>query len=302
MSSNTTPDMRWPPELVFTTRAGAPLRSAGASSAVSRKWPRWFVANCISQPSAVRASGQAITPALLSRRWRTECSASQPFAKARTLSGRSSASERTSRDADGCAARIEAATDSAFFVSRAVSVTAAPRAASARDVSAPSPPEGPVTIATLPARSMPSSTWSAVDCESKRRAMTSPPVPRLYPASRNFTWRQSPRSGTARDSGSCAPGGIDMDERPRHFWSRRRVTLGAGLFALGAAGVAAAPSGLLAYARHGFGHFRQHGAPHAFGEEDVAFAVAWLLRDVDASEAQVAAVTEIAQRAAAELA
>ena len=93
-----------------------------------------------------------------------------------------------------------------------------------------------------------------------------------------------------------------MDERPRHFWSRRRVTLGAGLLALGAAGVAAAPSGLLAHARHGFGHFRHHRAPHAFGEQDVAFAVAWLLRDVDASEAQVAAVTEIAQRAAADLA
>ena len=31
----------------------------------SSKWPRWLVANCISQPSRVRCSGIAITPAVL---------------------------------------------------------------------------------------------------------------------------------------------------------------------------------------------------------------------------------------------
>jgi Spy/CpxP family protein refolding chaperone len=87
----------------------------------------------------------------------------------------------------------------------------------------------------------------------------------------------------------------------------RRAWLGAlalGLLGLGAAGVATAKPGLLAHARHGFGHFRGHHGhgPHALSEEDVRFSVAWMLREVDASEEQVAAVTAIATRAAADLA
>jgi Spy/CpxP family protein refolding chaperone len=91
-----------------------------------------------------------------------------------------------------------------------------------------------------------------------------------------------------------------MHEQPRSFWTPRRAWLGAallGLLGLGAAGVAAAAPGLL---RHGFGHFRHHGG-HALDERDVRFAVAFLLREVNASEAQVALVSEIATRAAAEL-
>ena len=93
-----------------------------------------------------------------------------------------------------------------------------------------------------------------------------------------------------------------MRERPRH-WMTRRAWLGAsalGVLGLGAAGVAAAPPGLFAHARHGFGHFRGHHG-HAFDDEDVRFGVAWVLREVDASEEQVAAVTAIATRAAADL-
>jgi Spy/CpxP family protein refolding chaperone len=85
----------------------------------------------------------------------------------------------------------------------------------------------------------------------------------------------------------------------------RRAWLAAlvlGLIALGAAGVAAAPPGLLAHARHGLGHFRGHGhGPHALGEEDIRFTVTWVLREADASDEQVAAVTAIATRAAADL-
>lgn len=98
-----------------------------------------------------------------------------------------------------------------------------------------------------------------------------------------------------------------MDDRPRSFWRKRRAWLGAaalGLVGLAAAGVAASPPGLLGHARHGLGHFRGHHGhgPHALGEEDVRFTVAWLLREADASDEQVAAVTAIAMRAAADLA
>ena len=92
-----------------------------------------------------------------------------------------------------------------------------------------------------------------------------------------------------------------MDERPRRFWMSRRTWLGASALAalgLGAAGVAATP-GWLGHARHGFGHFR--GGPHSFDEEDVRFVVSWTLREVDASDEQVARVTEIATAAHADL-
>jgi Spy/CpxP family protein refolding chaperone len=97
-----------------------------------------------------------------------------------------------------------------------------------------------------------------------------------------------------------------MNDRPRPFWITRRAWLGGaalGLVGLGAAGVAASPPGLLAHARHGFGHFRGHHGhgPHALGEEDVRFTVEWLLREADASDEQVAAVTAIATRTATDL-
>jgi periplasmic protein CpxP/Spy len=96
-----------------------------------------------------------------------------------------------------------------------------------------------------------------------------------------------------------------MSETPRRFWMSRRAWLGASALAalgLGAAGVATATPGWLGHARHGFGHFGRgpHGS-HAFSEEDVRFFVSWTLRDVDASDEQVARVTEILTVAAADL-
>jgi protein CpxP len=92
-----------------------------------------------------------------------------------------------------------------------------------------------------------------------------------------------------------------MEQRPRAFWSRR-TWLGASalaVLALGAAGVATAGPGWLG--RPGFGHFRGHHGGHDFGEEDIRFVVGWTLREVDATDEQVAKVSEIATLAAADL-
>jgi hypothetical protein len=96
-----------------------------------------------------------------------------------------------------------------------------------------------------------------------------------------------------------------MNEQPRRFRIGRRGWLAVALVALGlgAAGVAAAPPALVAHARHGFGHLRHgHHGPHSWSEEDIAFAVAFALRNAEASEEQLAALTAIATRAAGELA
>ncbi len=96
-----------------------------------------------------------------------------------------------------------------------------------------------------------------------------------------------------------------MSDTPRPFWLSRRAWLGASALAalgLGAAGVATAMPGWLGHARHGFGHFGPgpHG-PHAWSEDDIRFFVSWTLHEVDASDDQVARVTEIATVAAADL-
>ena len=88
-----------------------------------------------------------------------------------------------------------------------------------------------------------------------------------------------------------------MQERP-HSRRWRRRWLGASVLAvlgLGTAGLATASPGWLG--RHAFGH---HG-PHAWGEEDIRFAVGWMLRGVDASDEQLARVSEIATAAATDL-
>ena len=55
-------------EDTFTMRApGAAFFSKGITKLVRRKWPKWLVPICISNPSSVLVSGQVITPALLIR-------------------------------------------------------------------------------------------------------------------------------------------------------------------------------------------------------------------------------------------
>jgi hypothetical protein len=81
MSSNTMPEARWALELTDTIRACPAAASAPCSPVASAKWPRWLVANCVSQPAGVRISGAAISPALLTRMCSGPC---QPAAKDRT--------------------------------------------------------------------------------------------------------------------------------------------------------------------------------------------------------------------------
>jgi len=94
-----------------------------------------------------------------------------------------------------------------------------------------------------------------------------------------------------------------MDERPRRFRMTRRRWLGVSALAalgLGATGVATASPGWLGHGRHAFGHFRGHHG-HDFDADDIRFVVEWTLREVDASEEQVARVTAIATAAAEDL-
>ena len=145
---------RWPRELTETIARRRPRRNAGASRADEQE-----VAQVVGGElrlvalGSVRPNGQAITPALLTARSTCRGCARKAFAKARTLRGASSESSITSRRSLPVESRISDATCPAFARSRAPSVRLAPRSASALAVSAPRPPEAPVTSACFPERS-----------------------------------------------------------------------------------------------------------------------------------------------------
>lgn len=89
-----------------------------------------------------------------------------------------------------------------------------------------------------------------------------------------------------------------MSDRPRRFGMTRRGWLGlSALAALGLGGAAFAGTGWLGHHRHGFGH---HGG-RGFEAEDIEYFVRRALREVDASDEQVARVSEIAKGAVADL-
>jgi hypothetical protein len=101
--------------------------------------------NCDSNPSAVRVSGGAITPALLISRW---ISAPQAAANSRTDARLARSSARTS-----VSPGMAAAAAMPFSTLRTASTTLAPAAASARAVACPMPLFAPVTMTVLPVMS-----------------------------------------------------------------------------------------------------------------------------------------------------
>src|SRR4051812_35640689 len=130
--------MRCAPDATLTTRS----RICGSSRLVSAKWPRWLVPICISKPSLVCDCGRAMTPALLTRMWRSPSHAS---ANARTEERSARSSDRTST-----VPGISLAARSPLAVSRTASVTRAPARASSRAAIFPMPELAPVTTTVRP--------------------------------------------------------------------------------------------------------------------------------------------------------
>ena len=119
--------------------------TSGSSRFVSAKWPRWFVPNCSSKPSAVRERGGTMTPALLTSR---SSGPLQPSANSRTDARLARSSRRTS-----VVPGIAAAAVSPFAVSRTARTTRAPAPANARAAARPMPLLAPVTITLRPVMS-----------------------------------------------------------------------------------------------------------------------------------------------------
>jgi len=155
--------MRWPDEESATMRLGAPATTSGTRRFTKTKCPRWFVPNCVSNPSAVVPGGQAITPAFAMSTSRGFPSASSRSAQARVLASDARSSSMSSTLAFGGApARIGSAARSPLASSRTAITRFAPCAASARAVSAPSPADPPVIRIRCPDKCLPSSNSSVV--------------------------------------------------------------------------------------------------------------------------------------------
>jgi hypothetical protein len=188
VTSNTTAERWWADELTETTRAPPAAASASCSPVARPKWPRWLVANCISQPCGVRMSGDAIIPALPTRMCRGP---SQAAANARTEAGSDSSSGATWMSLLPVVPVMSSAVRSPASVSRTARVTSAPALASARAVSTPMPEAPPVTTARMPVRSMPSTTSAAVEVAPNGVVMRDMPVPIYDDGKRRFL-RYSP--------------------------------------------------------------------------------------------------------------
>ena len=121
------------------------------------KCPMWLVKRCSSQPNFCSGFGIAMTPALPM----IASSGAAPDFTAATQARTDAGSE--SSQASGRKSPLSPAQASrAFSTVRAVASTRAPRSASARIVSRPSPELQPVTSTVLPPRSHPAVASSAV--------------------------------------------------------------------------------------------------------------------------------------------
>mmetsp|Transcript_20795 Transcript_20795/g.70480 ORF Transcript_20795/g.70480 Transcript_20795/m.70480 type:complete len:217 (+) Transcript_20795:424-1074(+) len=139
-------------EMATTTAGARPLaacsRRRGRRRRVNSKWPRWFVANCDSMPSAERTtSGGAMIPAL-----RTTLSMPESFVSSRISSAalRVEVSERSSRTTQ---AAILTGISSHFSFDRAVTISLAPLRARTCARPRPRPDEAPVMSVVTPLKS-----------------------------------------------------------------------------------------------------------------------------------------------------
>mmetsp|Transcript_113932 Transcript_113932/g.317250 ORF Transcript_113932/g.317250 Transcript_113932/m.317250 type:complete len:258 (+) Transcript_113932:428-1201(+) len=153
MSAIPIPTSAAPQEETHTTREPGPLFwRSGCKDTVSRKWPRWFVPNIISNPSSVVAFPQA-NPALLTKKSKRSNCFWNSSTKALTLA-------RLARSRRRNVPPTSAAADSPGSCRRQARTTLQPCFASCRAVSRPVVWFAPVTIATLPDKSLHRSSFS----------------------------------------------------------------------------------------------------------------------------------------------
>src|SRR6202012_4028898 len=131
----------------------------GSNRLVNAKWPRWLVPIWLSKPSAVRAYGAAMMPALLM----STSALSTPSANRRTDDRSCRSSWRTSTWPAICSAAF-----SPLRVSRTAMTTVAPCPASSRAVTDPSPLLAPVMKPVRPANDGRSAAVQSVMAENTR--------------------------------------------------------------------------------------------------------------------------------------
>ena len=118
---------------------------------MSRKWPRWLVPNCVSNPSAVLPWGAFMTPALLTSPSSRSCRRRSAGANPRTESRLPRSSSSTS--ADPRRSESPATASSPAETRRHAATTCAPWVTSCVIVASPAPELAPVTTYTRPPRS-----------------------------------------------------------------------------------------------------------------------------------------------------
>ena len=141
-----------PPEETFTTRDGAPARSAGSSSAVSRNGPSTLVAKLSSKPSPVWVRSAGIAPALLTSTCSSGLSATKPVANSRTAAMLETSQISRRTRSEPVRSEICASARSPLSRFRTTMCTVAPPRASCSAAAAPMPELAPVIITLHPSR------------------------------------------------------------------------------------------------------------------------------------------------------
>src|ERR1700677_3353002 len=249
----------WTPEDTVTTR---PV-TFGSRRFVSAKWPRWLVPNCSSKPSAVRASGGIITPALLISRSMSPC---QTEANRRTESRLARSSTRTA-----VAPGMVAAAASPFAWSRTARTTWAPALATAAAAVRPMPLLAPVTITVLPDISGMSAAEKAAMADPRDRRGSSA----------GWSECSAPVVDSGRPARRASAGGVEPADRGAVAGAAERLKLIVP-------GGAEQPLQLLLEHRGAVGTEREDGAELVLGHQDVAVGAGSCGKDTETRRVAVA--------------